>query len=249
MAAAGLSVLVPDWPAPPAVRAVATTRLGGISRGPWASLNLGAHVGDEPAAVAENRRRLAESLSLPESPRWLKQVHGRAVAHAEHDAAEAQADAMMSRTPGLVCAVLTADCLPVLLCDAAGRAVIAAHAGWRGLAGGVLEAAVDALWEEAEEPLLAWIGPAIGPDAYEVGAEVRDALLARDPQAESAFRAGRPGHWYLDLALVARQQLVAAGVGRVFGGRSCTFSDPAHFFSHRRDGQCGRQATLIWLAG
>ncbi len=235
--------LLPEWPAPPAVRALVTTRAGGVSRGPYASLNLADHVGDTAAAVAENRRRLC--ARLPAEPLWLRQVHGSAVVDAAAAAPDAEADAALTRQPGTVCAVLTADCLPVLLCSRSGRTVCAAHAGWRGLAGGVLEAAVAALAESPED-LLAWLGPAIGPRAFEVGDEVRAAFLAAAPQAEAAFAPAAPGKWLADLYLLARQRLQAAGVVRIFGGGLCTFSDAARFYSYRRDGITGRMAALIW---
>jgi hypothetical protein len=239
----------PAWPAPARVRAAATTRAGGVSAGAYASLNLGAHVGDDPAAVAENRRRLVAALGTGSEPLWLAQVHGTAVARAGAAHPVPVADAMVATAPGAACAVLTADCLPVLFCDAAATAVAAAHAGWRGLAAGVLEATVAALRDAGAAPadLMAWIGPAIGPAAYEVGADVRDAFLAADPAANAGFAPNPRGRWQLDLALIARQRLAAAGVTRVHGGNLCTASDPARFFSHRRDGPCGRQATLVWL--
>jgi hypothetical protein len=244
-----MEFIVPDWPAPAMVRAVATTRAGGVSTGSFASLNLGDHVGDDPAAVAANRGRLDATLHLPASPRWLRQVHGTVVARAEEGVAAPVADAMLAVTPGTLCAVLTADCLPVLFCDAAGHRVAVAHAGWRGLAAGILPAVVRALGDTGAEVrhLLAWFGPAISGPAYEVGGEVRDEFLRQDPGAEAGFTANSRGRWQLDLAAVARRQLQSLGVTRIFGGTCCTHGDPARFFSHRRDGQCGRQATLIWL--
>lgn len=228
---------------------MATTRPGGVSTGAFASLNLGDHVGDAPAAVAANRRRLAVALGLPVEPLWLRQVHGTQVADAAVAAPGAQADASVAAVPGMVCAVLTADCLPVLFCDEAGTRIAAAHAGWRGLAAGVLEATVAALEASGAraDHLLAWIGPAISAAAYEVGDEVRDAFLSADPQAVSGFTANARGRWQLDLPALARQRLTAVGISRVYGGDLCTHGDPQRFFSHRRDGHCGRQATLIWL--
>ena len=244
-----VDMIIPDWPTPGGVRAIATTRRGGVSAGVYASFNLGDHVGDDPAAVAENRRLLDARLALPGSPRWLRQVHGTAVARAEHGGVAPIADAMLAATPGQVCAVLTADCLPVLFCDRAGRHVAAAHAGWRGLAAGILPATVTALTESgvAAPELLAWLGPAISVAAYEVGADVRDAFLAGDSGADADFAVNRRGRWQLDLVAVARRQLQALGVERIYGGSRCTFGDASRYFSHRRDGQCGRQATLIWL--
>lgn len=239
----------PDWPAPPAVRAFATTRSGGRSRGVYASLNLGDHVGDDPATVQDNRRHLGQALELPAEPLWLQQVHGTAVADADAVSGPTTADAILARRPGQVCVVMTADCLPVLFCNLAGTQVAAAHAGWRGLAAGVLEATVASLARHGSPPatLMAWIGPAISAAAYEVGAEVREAFLAVDPAAASAFSANARGRWQLDLVAIARRRLAAAGVQGVYGGTLCTAADPARFFSHRRDGRCGRQATLIWI--
>jgi YfiH family protein len=240
--------LIPaDWPAPPGVRAVATTRAGGVSAGRYATLNLGDHVGDEPAAVAANRARLRAALGVAE-PLWLRQVHGVRVASAEDFTPGAEADAIDASTPGAVCAVLTADCLPVAFCDETGCHVGMAHAGWRGLAAGVLEATVAAFRVRGIPPgrLLAWIGPGIGPAAYEVGADVRAAFLAADPGAVAGFQANARDRWQLDLPLLARRRLAAAGVTRVWGGHLCTHADPGRFFSHRRDGRCGRQATLVW---
>ncbi len=246
------ALIHPDWPAPPTVRAVATTRIGGCSRGPWAGLNLGDHVGDDPAHVADNRARLVAQLALPTPPVWLRQVHGTAVVRLPAAVGTApEADAAVAGVPGVVCAVLSADCLPVLLCDRAGRQVAAVHAGWRGLAAGVIEAAIRQLAAGGAQPaeLLAWLGPAIGVAAYEVGDEVRAAFLAADPGAGAAFRR-RPGagRWSLDLCAAARLRLAAAGVAAVFGGRHCTHADARRFYSHRRDAPCGRQASLIWLA-
>ena len=242
-----IELIAPDWPAPARVLAAATTRAGGVSSGAYASLNLGSHVGEDPAAVRENRRRLAAALELPAEPLWLHQVHGVTVAEAAAKGMAPAADAMIASCAGQICAVLTADCLPVLFCDEAGTRVAAAHAGWRGLAAGVLEATVAALGRDGAPPgnLLAWLGPAIGGPAYEVGAEVRDAFPAGDRAA--GFTLNSRERWQLDLARIARRRLAAAGVGRVSGGGLCTFSDRARFFSYRRDGACGRQATLIWL--
>lgn len=244
-----LDLIRPDWPAPPAVWAFATTRSGGSSRGAWATLNLATHVGDDPAAVQDNRLRLRQALALPAEPLWLQQVHGTAVADADATALPATADAIVARRAGQACVVMTADCLPVLFCNAAGTRIAAAHAGWRGLAAGVLEATVTSLVQDgaAVATLMAWIGPAISAPAYEVGAEVREAFLAVDPAADSAFAANARGRWQLDLVAIARRRLAAVGVPRVYGGNLCTASDPARFFSHRRDGNCGRQATLIGI--
>jgi YfiH family protein len=243
-----LEPVVPDWPAPARVRALVTTRAGGVSAGGCASLNLGTRCGDDAAAVAENRSRLA--ARLPSEPVWLRQVHGVTVADADAAraaAGEPEADASVARRAGTVCAVLVADCMPVLFSDDAGTVVAVAHAGWRGLAAGVLEATLAAMHARPDS-VLAWLGPAIGPRVYEVGDEVRAAFLARDSQAAKAFVPTRPGHWLLDLYLVARQRLAARGVTRVSGGGLCTYSDAARFFSHRRDPRSGRMAALVWLA-
>lgn len=247
--------LVPDWPAPANVRACMTTRTGGVSRPPWDSLNPAGHVGDDPAAVAANRAILRRHL--PAEPLWLEQVHGcDVVARSEETTVDLPppcADASLARRPGQVCAVLTADCLPVLLCDRAGTVVAAAHAGWRGLAAGVLEATVARMAVPPCE-VLAWLGAAIGPDAFEVGDEVREAFVARHPLAAVAFRPALPGtldgaprKWLADLYALARLRLAAAGVGEVYGGGLCTHADAARFYSYRRDGVTGRMASLIWL--
>jgi YfiH family protein len=239
--------LHPDWPAPAQVRAACTTRIGGVSRGVYASLNLGRGSGDEAAAVDENRRRLRQALDLPAEPCWLRQVHGVEAVQMPQAAPDPAADASFSFEVGVVCAVQAADCLPVLLCDRAGSVVAAAHAGWRGLAGGVLERTVAALRVPPGE-LLAWLGPAIGPDAFEVGAEVRERFLETDGAAADAFRPGlRAGKYYADLFALARMRLARAGVRQVSGGGWCTHSDPARFYSYRRDGASGRMAALIWL--
>lgn len=236
--------ITPDWPAPPRVRALVTTRRGGVSGGNLASFNLAEHVGDDPAVVAGNRRILRQHL--PGDPLWLAQVHG---VHCV-DAAQAQpgvaADACVAHAPDQVCVVMTADCLPVLLCDTAGTAVGVAHAGWRGLAAGVIESAVAAMACPPSR-LLAWLGPAIGPSAFEVGDEVRAAFIAIDAAAADAFAPQAVGKWHCDLYLLARQRLNACGVGEISGGDFCTFSDAGRFYSFRRDRQTGRMASLIWL--
>jgi polyphenol oxidase len=238
----------PEWSAPAAVRAVFTTRAGGVSKGSFASLNLGAHVGDAPGAVAENRRRLSRGLGLPAEPAWLRQVHGTAVLDLDSGAGHAggEADASISRRPGAVCCVQVADCLPVLLASRDGRVIGAAHAGWRGLAAGVLEATVAAMGV-APAGLMAWLGPAIGPAAFEVGGEVRAAFMAADPAAAEAFQPNPAGRWQCDLVHLARQRLRRAGLTALHGGGACTFSTPGRFFSYRRDGQCGRMAALLWI--
>ena len=242
-----LSPIAPDWPAPGRVRAASTTRTGGTSGGPWRSLNLADHVADDGAAVSRNRARLRHALVLPEEPRWLVQRHGARVVEAGSAPDGAPADGIVAREPGMVCAVLAADCMPVLLCGRDATVVAALHAGWRGIAAGILEAGIRAAGTAPGE-LMAWLGPAIGAERYEVGLDVRDALLAGDPDAVDAFRpSGPPGRWRADLERVIRRRLARCGVGSVHGGGTCTASDPGRFFSHRRDGVTGRMATLVWL--
>lgn len=243
--------IVPDWPAAPHVRSLITTRHGGVSQGAYASLNLGDHVGDDAQAVAENRRRVA--AYLPAAPLWLKQVHGTQVIDAAQLATQfpnvipaPEGDAAFARRPGVVCAAMTADCLPVLLCDRAGSVVAAAHAGWRGLHAGVLTQTVQAMACPGAE-LLAYLGPAIGPQAFEVGDEVRNAFVDAHREAAVAFQALRPGKWLADLYLLARQALARLGVEAVYGGGYCTVHDASRFFSYRRDGVSGRMASLICL--
>jgi len=240
------SWIVPDWPAPIEVRALSTYRSGGTSAAPYASLNLGDHVGDSLEAVAENRRHLAAAARLPSEPQWLTQVHGTTVADLDAPTPSGTADACFTRKRRQVCAILTADCLPVLIAADTGDLVAAAHAGWRGLAGGVIEATVAAL-PVPPARLMAWLGPAIGPLHFQVGAEVREALLKDDGGAEGAFAPNASGRYLADLAALARRRLTASGVDRIYGGDQCTFADRDRYFSHRRDGVTGRQATLIWL--
>ena len=235
--------IVPDWPAPANVRAFMTTRAGGASIGCYASLNLGSHVGDSPNAVEENRQRLC--ALLPEAPVWLEQVHGTRVVEMEAAVNAQRADAIVSRTAGRVCAIMTADCLPVVLCARDGAVVAAAHAGWRGLCDGVLENTVASM-KVSPSALMAWFGVAIGPSAFEVGGEVRAAFLAKDARATDAFKPSpKPEKWLADLYLLATQRLHACGVQAVFGGGDCTVGDGARFFSYRRDGVTGRMATCI----
>lgn len=232
----------PDWPAPRGVRAASTLRSGGFSQGAYAGLNLGAHVEDDPAHVAANRRLLGEALNLPAEPLWLHQVHGAGVIDADKSAS-LTGDAAVTRRAGVVCAVMTADCLPILLCDRSGSCVAAVHAGWRGLAGGVVEAAVAAL---DGTDLMAWLGPAIGPEAFEVGEDVRRVFCDRSGDCSSAFSRTSGDRWRADLYEIARRVLRRAGVREVYGGGCCTHSDPERFYSYRRDGRTGRMATLIW---
>lgn len=233
----------PDWPAPANVKALQTTRAGGFSTGNYASLNLGDHVKDNPLHVAHNRQSL--SPFLPTEPVWLQQVHGIRVIDASTSSCIETADASFSTRKEVVCVTMTADCLPVLLCDEAGSVVAAIHAGWRSLCDGVIEATVKAMPVEAAQ-LMAWLGPAIGPDAFEVGGEVRAQFIAQDAQAETAFRP-QGDKWLGDLYTIARQRLNTLGIHQIYGGGRCTFNEPDTFFSFRRDGDTGRMATMIWL--
>lgn len=239
-------LILPDWPAPANVKACSTTRHGGISEFPYDSLNLGTHVGDIAATVITNRQRLVEQGQLPQMPVWLEQVHGTRVLHLDGSAiSDVQADAVYSRVAGQVCAVMTADCLPVLFCSLAGDEVAAAHAGWRGLCAGVLEQTM-AQFNAAPSSIIAWLGPAIGPQQFEVGEEVKQAFIDIDTQAAAAFIPA--GTKYLaDIYLLARQRLQAAGIHAIYGGDHCTVSEKQQFFSYRRDGITGRMASLVWL--
>jgi YfiH family protein len=237
-----------DWPAPRGVRALSTLRgdaRSGASNAPYGCFNLGDHVGDDPAAVAENRRRLKAAAGLPAEPSWLSQVHGIEVADLDSPAVPGPADAAIARGSSKVCAILTADCLPVVFATESGDAVAAAHAGWRGLATGVIEATVRAM-DVPPGSLVAWLGPAIGPEHFEVGPEVRNAFLAEDLKAAEAFALNPRGRFMADLGTLARRRLQALGVSRIYGGGECTFARADRYFSHRRDGTTGRQATLIW---
>jgi YfiH family protein len=253
------AIIEPEWPAPKGVRSAFTLRTGGVSVSPHDSLNVGAHVGDVAARVEENRRRVRGRLGLPTEPVWLQQVHGVEVA--DLDVAEARvragcpdagaagfarADAAVTRRPGRVCVIQVADCMPVLFAARDGSAVGAAHAGWRGLAGGVLEETVLHLGVPAPQ-LIAWLGPTIGQNHFEVGDEVRAAFMSRDPDAASSFEANARGRWQCDLYALAKRRLLALGIRDVFGGGWCTYADAERFFSYRRDGQCGRMAALVWM--
>lgn len=240
---AELPLITPDWPAPANVKALQTTRHGGVSTGVYASLNLGDHVKDNPQHVAANRQLL--SAYLPSEPVWLNQVHGVRVIDAALSSCLESADASVTTRKQVVCVTMTADCLPVLLCDHAGTVVAAVHAGWRSLCDGVIEATVAAMPAQADQ-LMAWLGPAIGPEAFEVGGEVRAQFMAKDAQAEFAFQA-KGDKWLSDLYTIARQRLQRLGVTQVYGGGHCTFSEPKTFFSFRRDGDTGRMGSFIWL--
>lgn len=241
-----MKLIRPQWPVPDRVQACVSTRQGGRSRGVFQGLNLGDHVGDDPLAVAYNRAHLCEQLGLERPAQWLRQVHGVDVVQAADDGLVRQADACWSDQPGLACVVMTADCLPVFFSD--GEKVAVAHAGWRGLVAGILENTL-AVFDQPER-VHCWLGPAIGPKAFEVGAEVRAAFCAAQPGAERAFqaRAEAPGKYLADIYVLARMRLEAAGVASVSGGEFCTLSDAENFYSYRRDGETGRMASLIWLA-
>ncbi|MBI5439155.1 MAG: peptidoglycan editing factor PgeF [Nitrosomonadales bacterium] len=244
--------IIPDWPAPAHVKALQTTRQGGMSVAPYDSFNLGSHVGDNPLAVARNRMSL--NALLPSEPVWLEQVHGTVVANADHASCLPQADACIARQRSSVCVVMTADCLPLLLCDKQGTVVGAAHAGWKGLAAGVIEATVQAM-NAAPQNLIAWMGPTISRDAFEVGEEVRAAFVENDPQAASAFAPsplmgegrGEGEKWLADIYALARLRLNALGITQIYGGGYCTWREREKFFSYRRDGVTGRMGTFIWL--
>lgn len=237
-------LLQPDWPAPKSVRAFQTLRTGGCSQAPWTDFNLGDHVGDDPFCVKANRNALCQWL--PSEPVWLKQVHGTATVDAGFLPILPEADAVFSRVTNKVCVVMTADCLPVLFCDRAGTVVAAAHAGWRGLLAGVLEETISRMGVSPSD-ILVWLGPAIGPECFEVGEEVRAAFVQASADADLAFRPYGTEKYLADICLLARQRLLAAGIESISGGDLCTVSDPARFFSYRRDGVTGRMASLIWI--
>lgn len=240
--------ITPQWPAPSRVRACSTTRLGGVSLAPFDSLNLGEHVADAPAAVQQNRQRLRETLKLNNEPAWLNQVHGTEVLAAEQVAqgTRPEADGSYTNATNTPCVVMTADCLPVLLTDRSGSCVAAVHAGWRGLQAGVIESAIEKMAVN-EQQLLVWLGPAIGPQAFEVGEEVRSAFCDQDAAAVEAFMPQQPGKWLADIYQLARRRLAQRGITEVYGGGLCTYSDAKQFYSYRRDNQTGRMATLIWI--
>jgi len=242
---AELDIIVPDWPAPPHIRALCTSRSGGVSRGGFASLNLADHVGDVSEHVTENRLRLRQNLHLTGQPQWLHQTHGIEVIDLDRSRSR-EGDAAVTSTPNLIAVVLTADCLPVLVCNAEGSEVAAAHAGWRGLLNGVLEQTVLQMHSSAVD-LLVWLGPAIGPQQFEVGEEVRQAFMQYSADNAPFFAPTRPGHYLADLYAIARLRLNKLGINHIYGGEFCTYSDSAAFFSYRRDRNCGRQASLIYI--
>ncbi|WP_337264791.1 MULTISPECIES: purine nucleoside phosphorylase YfiH [unclassified Serratia (in: enterobacteria)] len=240
------ALILPDWPISAGVKACSTTRHGGGSLPPYDSLNLGAHVGDDAQAVADNRQRLMVGAGLPQMPLWLEQVHGTRVLTLDGQTPDdLRADAVYSRVAGQVCAVMTADCLPVLFASQAGDEVAAAHAGWRGLCNGILERTIEH-FAAAPGKITAWLGPAIGPQQFEVGEEVRAAFIAADTAAASAFTP-HGDKFLADIYLLARQRLQRAGIFAIYGGNRCTVSEMSHFFSYRRDGVTGRLASLIWV--
>ncbi len=244
--------IVPDWPAPENVNALFTTRNGGVSGGgnnAYATLNLGSHVKDNLSDVEKNRLLL--NRYLPSAPKWLEQMHGTSVLCMDNEMMSRRGDAALSRTHGTVCAVMVADCLPVLLCDASGTVVSVVHAGWRGLAAGIIEKTVTEMYNGDQTQLIAWLGPAIGSGCFEVGGEVRETFINHDSQAIAAFvpqQSQDDNKWLADIFQLARLRLVKAGVTAIFGGGVCTYCDPSRFFSYRRDGETGRMAALIWLS-
>lgn len=240
-----IDVIKPDWSAPQNITAFCTTREGGVSKDGFFSLNLASHVNDDPDHVHSNRQRLIENFNLPSAPQWLNQSHSIRAINLDTQT-EREGDAAYTAQPGKVAVVLTADCLPVLLCNQQGSEVAAAHAGWRGLVNGVLEQTIESL-RSAPEELFAWMGPAIGPQVFEVGAEVRAAFMEHSAQADSCFTENRPGHYLADLYALARLRLKKAGINHISGEEYCTYSQQAQFFSYRRDKNCGRQASLIYI--
>ncbi|NRP10125.1 MULTISPECIES: peptidoglycan editing factor PgeF [unclassified Marinobacterium] len=242
-----MNLIWADWPAPPNIKALCTTRQGGVSSAPFDQLNLGDHVGDDPQAVLDNRQSLLNSLSLVKPAQWLKQVHGVEVVEAYSDQQIREADACYTTEPGVACVIMTADCLPVLFTNRSGSKVAAAHAGWRGLAEGVLEQTLSQFDDPSE--VMVWMGPAIGPDAFEVGQEVYDRFVDDLAQSRDAFKPS-PSHnerWVADIYQLARLRLNRAGVRQIFGGGLCTYTDSERFFSYRRQAQTGRMASLIWM--
>lgn len=242
-----LPLIKPNWPAPPQIHAICTTRAGGISRSPYDSLNLGDHVGDDPAAVAQNRLILNNALNLPNEPCWISQVHGMRAVNTQDWQIGDKADASYTTTPNAICAVMTADCLPILLCNQTGDYVAAIHAGWRGLAAGIIEATIAKAPCEPSQ-IMAWLGPAIGPTAFEAGDDVRNIFLSQAPENKSGFTSITEGKWWVDMYHIARQHLSAVGIYDIYGDVDCTVLNPDRFFSFRRDHDTGRMASLIWIA-
>lgn len=242
-----MTLIKPNWPAPRNIKAYSTTRSGGVSSGAYCSLNLGNHVNDLPENVLKNRALLKQHAQLPQEPAWLEQIHSIDVVTLEGQPLENnRADAAYSKMANQVCTVMTADCLPVLFCSLEGDEVAAAHAGWRGLCDGVLEETVKHFTTPTSH-IMAWLGPAIGPEQFEVGDDVRDAFLQHDSAADNAFNPYKPGKYLANIYQLARQRLHALGITQIYGGDYCTFTDSERFFSYRRDKITGRMASLIWI--
>lgn len=241
-------LIIPDWPAPKAVKSFISTRHGGISIGDYSALNLGDHVGDDPQAVSVNRSSLQACTGLSQEPLWLSQVHGTRVVDVAGSEPGEQADGCVAFGSSGICVVLTADCLPILLTDSAGTRVAALHAGWRGLADGIIEQGIKKLAVPGSE-LMAYLGPAIGPKAFEVGEEVLQQFCQHDPVAVKAFKPNGPEKWLADIYELARQRLTRLNIDRIYGGNRCTFTEAEDFYSYRRDGECGRMASMIWING
>jgi purine-nucleoside/S-methyl-5'-thioadenosine phosphorylase / adenosine deaminase len=240
-------LIIPNWPAPNNIKAISTTRQGGFSQHPYKQLNLGSHVGDAPHLVSQNREYIIQSANLPEEPRWLEQVHGTTIIDSQYWQQNIKADAIFSQHTGHVCTVMTADCLPILLCNNQGDTIAAIHAGWRGLAAGIIEKTLQTFSCEPSE-IMAWLGPAIGPSQFEVGLEVYELFAANNLIAREAFKIKDPQHYLADITLLARQRLEKNNVPKVFGGDYCTVSEKERFFSYRRDGITGRMASMIWIS-
>lgn len=239
-------LITPDWPAPASVKAVSSTRLGGVSEGPFASLNVGLTAGDLRSIVTRNRALLRRAASMPAEPAWLQQVHGTELVELNGDDPQGvTADGSHTTRSSVVCAVMSADCLPVLLCNHAGTKVAALHGGWRGLAAGIINKGVERFAKS--DRLLAWLGPAISVSAYEISAEVRDQFICKDETMATCFKPSRTGHWFADLYALARKQLASVGVTAVYGGQFCTYTQADKFFSFRRDGKTGRMVSAVWL--
>lgn len=238
--------IIPDWPAPDNIRAFSSTRDGGFSQAPFDNLNLGDHVGDDSHLVTKNRLKLSQLIQTPEEPRWLKQVHGIHVLDSGDWQLGSEADAIFSQHVNHVCTIMTADCLPILLCNQQGDTVAAIHAGWRSLAAGIIEKTLARFHCKAET-VIAWLGPAIGPSQFEVGHDVYDTFCQHSPSARQAFKASDSSHYLADIYQLATQRLNSHGVNAIYGGDLCTVSDEQQFFSYRRDGKTGRMATLIWI--
>lgn len=240
------SFIIPDWPAPETVKALSTTRSGGFSLSPYNSLNLGTHVDDEPNTVIKNRDYLVDAAQLPASPRWLNQIHSTRIINSTDWQFDIDADAMISQQENHICTIMTADCLPLLLCNKQGDIVAAIHAGWRGLAAGIIEKTI-AEFRCNPQDILVWLGPAIGPNQFEVGVDVYQTFTEHSAKAAQAFQQVDVSHYLADIYLLARQRLIALGVSAIFGGDLCTVSDKQRFFSYRRDQITGRMASMIWI--